>query len=377
MSVRIVVVDDDPAILDGFKEILSAAGYDVACALDEREAVFALREKPCQVVLTDIVLKETTGIELIPKIQEAAPDALIIMITAYPSTESAVRCFRAGALDYLIKPIKKDDLLSSIKKGLQRTAATKEMNTLRRLKETAEKANREKSLFMMQVSHDIHTIMDSAIAYHNALLNSPIDAKQADALTSIKASSYFLRTLADNICDVAQLEVDALRFKREAFALPDAVAEIARIVYPLIKGKPIEFHYTIDPDVPGQLIGDAARLKQVLLNLLTNAAKFCGEGEISLKARLMTVMGTGCHIFFVVKDTGPGIPKGRQMDVFKPFFQEEKTAGASHQKYGLGLWICKMLVEKMGGLISLHSEPGKGSEFRFSVRLGLPDERRR
>ena len=324
----------------------------------------------------DIVLKETTGIELIPKIQETLEDAAIIMITAYPSTESAIRCFRAGAFDYLIKPIKKNDLLRAIERGKASRKEEQEINSLKRIKEAAEKANHEKTLFLMQVSHDIHTLMEGIIGHNNLLFKTRIDEKQAEYLSAIKASSSFLRNLADNIQDIAKVEIGKLSFKEEDFELLSIVKDVSKIIYPSIKERPVQFLYEIEKEVPRYLNGDPDRLKQILMNLISNAVKFTKEGEITLKVRLMTVLGKGCHIFFVVKDTGSGIPKDKQMEIFKPFFQMEKIPKGQQASAGLGLWICKVLVEKMGGLISLHSEPGKGSEFRFSIRFNLTKDNR-
>lgn len=374
MGADILIIDDDQVITEGFKELLSKHGYNVECAADEREAIYALKEKPYNVVLTDIVLKETTGIELIPKIRELSKDADIIMVTAYPSAESSVQCFRAGASDYLIKPIRKEELLHSIERCQHSKEEAKELIVLKRLKETTEKSSREKNLFLMQVSHDIHKIMDSIIGYNNLMLKTPINDKQAESLNAIKSSSCFLRNLADNILDVARIESEAIQFKHEPFLLDEAIEDIARILYPSVKDKPVQFSYEIDKEIPKKLIGDVDRLKQILLNLLSNAAHFTERGEINLKARLMTILGSGCHVFFIVKDTGPGIKKDRQMDIFKPLFQSSKSSGPHRQSYGLGLWICKILVENMGGLISVHSAIGKGSEFRFSIRFDLPPQ---
>jgi len=374
MDNNILIIDDDAAILDGFKELLEQDGYEIGVAANEREALSHLRERHYRIVLMDIVLKETTGIEMIPKIQALSEDTVIIMITAYPSTESAIRCFRAGAFDYLIKPIKKNDLVRAIERGRNSKKEEQEINSLKRVKEAAEKANNEKTLFMIQVSHDIHTLMEGIIGHNNLLLKTRIDEKQAEYLSAIKMSCSFLRNLADNVLDIARIETGKLNFKEEDFELAGVIKDVARITYPFIKEKPIQFLYEIEKDVPRYLNGDPDRLKQILMNLISNAVKFTKSGEITLKIRLMTILGKGCHIFFVVKDTGPGIPKEQQMEIFKPSFQIDKTSKAKPAGLGLGLWICKVLVEKMGGLISLHSEPEKGSEFRFSIRFNLTKE---
>lgn len=371
MDTNILVVDDDTAILDGFKELLEKESYKVDIAANEREALANLKQQHYHIILMDIVLKETTGIELIHKIQEKSEDTVIIMITAYPSTESAIRCFQAGAYDYLIKPIKKSDLLKVVERSRERKKEEQEINALKRLKESAEKSNNEKTLFLMQVSHDIHTIMDGILGYTNLLSKTKVDKKQVEHVSSIKMNCSFLRNLADNILDIAKADTGKLNLKEEDFELASVITDVARIIYPSIKEKPVQFVYEIDKEVPRFLNGDPDRLKQILMNLISNAVKFTEKGEISLKVKLMTVLGSGCHVFFTVKDNGPGIPKEKQMDIFKPFFQLEKNPKIQNTSAGLGLWICKVLVEKMGGLISLHSELGKGSEFRFSIRFNL------
>ncbi|MFA5059298.1 MAG: response regulator [Candidatus Omnitrophota bacterium] len=384
MRSSVLIVDDDTSILDGFKEILSKEDFSVDTAENEREALTILKQKQYQLVLTDIVLKETTGLELISKIKEINSETLVVMITAYPTTESAIRSFKVGAFDYLIKPVKKTDLIETIRRGLERKNQQEEVNSVRRIKEALEHAHQEKAIFLMQISRDIDEAMIDMIKDINFLIKMPISEKQVEALSALKTKSLFLHNLANNIVDIAKIETGKLELKEEDFELTHVLEEVAKNVYPAIKGKPVEFFYEIDKEIPRYLKGDQYRLKQILMNLLSNAIHYTQEGEIRLKARLMTVLGRGCHIFFVVQDSGEGIPKEKQMDIFKPRSMEHvlpREAGAlphsvvgsqaRKESSGLGLWLCKVLVEKMGGLISLHSEQGKGSEFRFSVRFNL------
>ncbi|GEM_PF-1830230 len=382
MKTEILVIDDDTSILDGFKELLESEDYHADVASTEKEALAHLRRQAYHVILMDIVLKETTGIELIGRVREIREDAVIIMITAYPSTESVIKCFRYGAFDYLIKPVKKSDLLSAVERGKNSKKEEQEINGLRRLKEAAEKSNNEKTLFIAQISHDIHVMMDSLIAYNNLLFKTNPDQQQVEYLSAIKSGCNFLRNLVDNTLDITKVELGKLALKEEDFELSSLIKDVARIIYPSAKEKPIQLLYEIDKEVPQYLNGDPDRLRQILLNLVSNAVKFTTKGEVLIKVKLMTVLGKGCHVFFVVKDTGCGIPKERQMEIFKPFFQAEKiskgrpASAASAAGAGLGLWICKVLVEKMGGLISLHSKEGEGSEFRFSIRFNLIEKMR-
>ncbi len=374
---NILLIDDDIAILDGFKELLEKEGYNVDTAATSREAVGFVKEQNYELILMDIVLKETTGLELIGQLKNTGRPVPIVMITAYPSVDSAVISFRTGALDYLTKPVRAPILLETVRRALERSQMTQEINELRQTKEKTEKANIEKSLYLIQVSHDIHGLMEGMIRLNNLLLKTPLSGTQAEYATIMKTHCAFLRNFSDNILDMGQIESGKILFKEHDFKLSQTVEEVVKMVYPFLKEKPVAFFYDIDSSIPEYLNGDVNKLKQILMNIILNAVHFTKEGEITLKARLMTVFGRGCHVFFSVKDTGIGIPQEYQMDIFKPLFKASDVAKIRNNfSLGMGLWICKMLVERMGGLISLQSKPDCGSEFRFSVRFNLPSDAR-
>ena len=370
MDKNILVIDDDISILDGFKDLLTQEGYWVQGALNEEEALNILKEKEYHVVITDLILKETTGLLLAKKIKEVARNVDIIVITGYPTVESVVSGLRAGICDYLVKPVKKHDLINAIERREE-----KRKTQIQDPAVVAQPLNAERSskhFLLEQAAHHIHAITEEIGTHNQLLLKTLINTKQIEYFQSLNMEHVLLHNLGNNILDIARIDAGRLSLNEDNFELSAIVQNIAKSVYPAIRQKPIQFFYEIDPQIPRFLNGDYNRLRQILINLLSNAVKFTLEGEIRLKVKLMTMIGKGCHVFFVVKDTGRGIAKEKQMDIFKPAFfkeasQEEKRAGS------LGLWLCKLLVEKMGGLISVHSEPGLGSEFHFSVRFNLVD----
>lgn len=373
MEKNILIIDDDKAILDGFKELLSEESCWVETTDTGKEALNRLKNRHFHVVVMDIVLKETTGIALIKKIKEMSAETVVIMITGYPTTETAIKCFREGADDFLIKPLKKDDLIKAVERGLSQGRDVQQMTRLKRINETMESANQEKTHILKQVSREMSSVMNDILANNDALFKTNLDPAQAEHLMTIKTKGLFLKNLADNILDVINFEVGTLELEEQRFDLKKVVDETFKTSCPLVKNKPVQLSYKIEEDVPQILLGDAKRLRQLLLNLLANALRSTPEGEVLLKARLMATLGKGCHIFFTLKDTSRGIPKDKQMDVFKPSFLAEGSKASQALPSGLDLWMSKVLVEKMGGLISLHSDMGQGNEFRFSIRFNLPE----
>src|SRR3989338_3506305 len=372
MDKDILIIDDDISILDGFKELLMQEGYRVEGALNEEEALMSLKQKPCRLVITDLILQETTGLDLAKKIKEISADTDIILITAYPTMESAIGSLRAGICDYLVKPVKKAELLSAIQKREQKRKIQPPPLPAPAAQPFLNEDRTSKAMLLEQAAQHIYTINEEIIKHNQLLFKTLINGKQLQYCQSISMDHFLLDNLANNILDIARLDAGEIHLSEDDFEFSAVMQNIAKSIYPAIRHKPIQFFYEIDPQIPHYLNCDYNRLRQILINLLSNALKFTLEGEIRLKARLMTTIGKGCHVFFVVRDTGRGIAKDRQMDIFKTVFFKE-AAHEDKRVGGLGLWLSKLLVEKMGGLISVHSEPVLGSEFRFSVRFNLVD----
>jgi PAS domain S-box-containing protein len=235
----------------------------------------------------------------------------------------------------------------------------------------AEAANQAKSEFLANMSHEIRTPMNGILGMVQLLQHARLDAQQLDYANKIESAARSLLGIINDILDFSKVEAGRLELEEQGFDLEKLLRELAVIVSTSLGQKSLELVFSCDPQLPRGLIGDALRLRQVLLNLISNAIKFTEDGEIVVSVQLLEKTEERARIEFAVRDTGIGIPADKLGYIFEGFSQAEASTARRFGGSGLGLAISQRLVALMNSTLSVESEEGVGSRFHFAVNFPL------
>jgi signal transduction histidine kinase/CheY-like chemotaxis protein len=236
------------------------------------------------------------------------------------------------------------------------------------LRHMAESSSRSKSEFLANMSHEIRTPMNAIIGMNYLMGKTPLSEKQVDYHRKIDVSAKNLLRIIDDILDFSKIEAGKLTLENDTMAIAEVVSEVADAVNVKLQHKSeVEFITYVDVAIPRYVLGDSLRLRQVLLNLTDNAAKFTERGEIRVMAKLLKSLPYGCIVNFSIRDSGIGITETQLQNLFNPFQQADLSTTRKYGGTGLGLTICRRIVEMMDGELTATSESGVGSDFTFNA----------
>ena len=283
-----------------------------------------------------------------------------------PIPPRTLRLWNGGYVKLVDKRSPEGDMVSL---ALNITADIEREQELRDARDLAQSANRAKSAFLANMSHEIRTPMNGVVGVADLLRDTELDEEQRMYADTIKNSGEALLVIINDVLDYSKIEADKLVLHEEAFDLEGMIHEIFRLLKPTIQGRDLELIVDYDIFLPEKLIGDRGRVRQVLTNLIGNAAKFTEKGHVTV--RVLGEEGEDGQIALriAVEDTGIGIPQEKQAHVFGEFNQVEDQANRKYEGTGLGLAISAKLIRLMGGKMWLDSVPGEGSTFGFLLTL--------
>jgi signal transduction histidine kinase len=377
MSARILVVDDEPdleeLIQQKFRHQIRAGSVAFLFAHDGVEALTALEaNQDVDLVVTDINMPRMDGLALLQKLQETDGNLSTIIVSAYGDMTNIRTAMNRGAFDFLVKPIDFLDFETTIAKTIRHAEVLREARRREVENKQLELASQHKSQFLANMSHELRTPLNAIIGLTEMMVTNAArfgTEKAQEPLRRIKAAGTHLLGLINQVLDLSKIEAGKLELNPQTVKLAPLIDEVIGTARQLAEQNQNRLVVEV-PDDLGTLTVDPMRLRQILLNLLSNACKFTKQGNVTLRTRRLV---DGCEwIEFAVADSGIGMTAAQQSKLFEEFTQADASTVQRFGGTGLGLAISRKLARMMGGDVTVMSEPGKGSVFTVRLPGGAP-----
>jgi signal transduction histidine kinase len=370
--VQVLVVDDEVSVCKMLCMCIQRAGFACESALDGESAIRILSEQKIEVVITDINMPGMDGIELTRKVKSAF-DIDVLVMTGQIEAYAYEEIIATGASDFIQKPVSAKELILRLRRVLRERDLLRQqresLSVMRKAKEQAESANRAKSEFLANMSHELRTPMNGVMGMLSLAQGTPLTEEQREYLSLAMSSAESLLRNIDDILDFSRIEAGKLGIESVPITLSSVMTTAMQPFTLQAKAKEVTLGYQIDPSVPDTFLGDPDRLRQVLMNLFGNAVKFTETGRVEGHVRLAENDPETIILHFQVRDTGIGVMETHVETIFNAFTQADGSLTRRYGGMGLGLSICKRLVEMMDGRIWVESKIGEGSCFNFTARF--------
>lgn len=367
----LLLVEDDPVDARELELALERAGqrddYRIVRAGSLAEAFERLEEEPPDLVALDLSLPDASGEEGVDRLRERAPELGVVVLTGRDDDELALRLLEKGAQDYLLKAtLEPRELARCLRYSAKRAEAERALAHAQR---SAEEATRAKSSFVATMSHEVRTPLGAILGMAELLRATKLCPDQREYVGVLERAGRGLLDLLNNVLELSRLESGRLELAREPVELRSLVVDTAEIFAHAAHRKGVDLVADVAEELPALLLGDGARLRQVLVNLVGNATKFTERGAVEILA-----LRRDGALELAVRDSGPGLPEGRIEALFGRFEQGDDRVAERHGGSGLGLALCREIVEHMGGELHAANRPEGGALFTVLLPLeAVPD----
>jgi signal transduction histidine kinase len=372
MTARILVVDDEPDLEDliqqKFRHQIRDGSIGFLFARDGVEALTVLEaNQDVDLVVTDINMPRMDGLTLLRKLQETEGDISAIIVSAYGDMANIRTAMNRGAFDFLVKPLDFLDFETTIAKTIRHVEVLRESRRRQAENQRLESASQNKSHFIANMSHELRTPLNAIIGLTEIMVTNAArfgTERAQEPLRRIQTAGTHLLGLINQVLDLSKIEAGKLELNPQIVPLAPLIDQVIGTARHLAEQNRNRLVVEASDNL-GSLTVDPMRLRQILLNLLSNACKFTKQGEVKLRARKLA--GGRDWIEFAVADNGIGMTAEQQAKLFEEFTQADASTAQRFGGTGLGLAITRKLARMMGGDVTVASEPGKGSV--FTVRL--------
>lgn len=361
---KILLTDDEKTTREILARGLIAQGFDVKTASNGFEALEMIQTEPFDLLITDLVMPNMTGTELIEKARQLLPDLVAIVITAHATLETAVKALQQGAYDYITKPFEPEFITPVLERGLEKSRLRRKNIELQQITRKLQEIEQIKSDLLDTITHEFSTPISIIKAYVDMFLDghfNPSNPRHIEGLRSIRSAVIRLERLVMNLLTLSLGKGKTFELKKEKILIQDILSNALSQLNEEITKKNINVVLNVEPNLPA-LDADPSKLSIAVLNLLDNAVKFNKtNGIIRISASHLKSKSIG----IAISDTGIGIPEEKLQEIYSPFTQVDMSSTREHQGTGLGLAVAKMIIEAHNGKITLKSKLGKGSTFIF------------